>query len=342
MGSLAQLVMPLQAPLQAVQQAMLAVIPPQGVLLQSSTRYSLEAPGKLMRPTLVLLVAQALLNEPEVLPTSITEMAAACELIHIATLLHDDVLDEADTRRGRATTSHTFGNTVAILSGDWLLAQASIKLALVGHLEVVALFSYLLADLCDGEVEQLRTRYQLEDTTWATYTRKTMGKTASLFATGAKAAGLLCNAPQATVQALWQMGQAFGMAFQLMDDLLDYTATAEELGKPVLDDLRSGLLNAPVLLALEEDRLAAPQQQALLEAITALFELAKAQASTEETEPLCQEIKALLIQANALEATRALAADYLQRAHQHLAVLPEGTARQSLQTLLALALKRST
>jgi all-trans-nonaprenyl-diphosphate synthase len=341
---------PIHADLNRVKEAIEAMIPPESHLLNQALSHALSAQGKMIRPAIMLLMAKMLLTEQQALNQGIIEAAAVSEMIHVATLLHDDVLDNAALRRGQPTVSAVYGNTVAILAGDYLLAQASLKLATIGNIRVVGLFSQVLADLCDGEVEQLRTRYILEDvseTAWQAYFRKTTCKTASLFAHGAEAIAVLAEASSANLTRLRTFGEAFGIVFQLVDDLLDYTAERETLGKPVLDDLRQGLVNAPVLLALSEQHssLSSEARSELRQAIEALFLHAQ---QTPETMPKNTEVEQALIhkiftalqQANAIEQTLTLAKAYQETAKTALEALPDGDARACLMQLLDAALRR--
>lgn len=329
----AQLYQPVAGLLDAVKTSLTQLVPPESALLAETVAYSLTSGGKLLRPAVTLLCAQAT-GQPK--PADLVEVAAVSEMIHIATLLHDDVLDEADLRRGRSTVRQTWGNTVSVLSGDFLLAHASLKLAKIGNIRLVAIFSQVLADLCDGEVEQIRSSYHL-DTPWESYFRKTLCKTASLFAAGCEAAGVLNQLPETNIQALKAYGQNFGIAFQIVDDLLDYTSTEAELGKPVFDDLKNGLLNAPILLALESDALRATEKAAMTQAIEILFE----EAETDQHPQAVEAIRAFLEKTDAISATQALAQQYAQQAEAALDFIPDSVEKVSLRGLVQAAIYRS-
>jgi geranyl diphosphate synthase len=178
-------------------------------------------------------------------------IAEITELIHVASLLHDDVIDNADKRRGLKALNSLFGNKVAILAGDFLLARASVSLAALRNSEVIALMSQVLEHLVAGEILQM-TAGPDDAGSMDHYMRKTYFKTASLVANSCKSVAVLagCSPEQAT--AAWDYGRHLGLAFQLIDDVLDYTGTTAELGKPAGNDLRSGLATAPVLFAAEE------------------------------------------------------------------------------------------
>jgi all-trans-nonaprenyl-diphosphate synthase len=336
----------------ATRQYLLDLMPAHTKPLMESVGYSLGVSGKMIRPAMALLTAKALQethsdsNQAVVLPKKMIALSAVAEMIHLATLLHDDVLDEADLRRGQATTRFQFGNKLSILSGDWLLARASQTLAEIGHLRIVRIFSDVLAFLCDGEALQNEAAYSLASTTWAYYNQKTFGKTASLFAATMESVGVLYGCEEPVVQALRQYGESFGIAFQLIDDLLDYTQNAETLGKPALSDLKQGLANAPILLALESERLSLAERDRLKTAIERLFQLCNPENGNKqdlaEQDALCLEIQASILRSSAVEATQKLAYTYLQQAEKSLAVLPESPAKAVLKQLLAFNQTRKT
>jgi geranylgeranyl pyrophosphate synthase len=266
--------------LKAVKQSIQAIHIPSSSLLAQGLSSAVQTRGKLIRPVMTLLLgltlyhAQATTGEeqpPEPVINALIETAAVAEMIHLATLLHDDVLDESDTRRGQPTVKFLHGNRVSILSGDYLLAQASIKLASIGHIRLVAIFSDVLAQLCNGELLQAQNSFSTS-MTWQDYEQKCVCKTASLFAACCEAASVIMQLPQEQTEAYRLFGESIGLAFQIMDDLLDYTATEAQLGKPVLGDLKQGLLNAPVLLILKDPDTPIEAKILLNEQIAGLFE----------------------------------------------------------------------
>ncbi|WP_303673217.1 polyprenyl synthetase family protein [Vampirovibrio chlorellavorus] len=313
------------APLNSVKDNLKAIIPPQSAVLAETVEYSLLSGGKYLRPVVTLLCAQASKPQSASEIHQAVEASAVAEMIHVATLLHDDVIDGSELRRGRKTVRAQWGNKISILSGDYLLAQASVKLAKLGNPRLVSIFAHVLADLCDGEVEQMNSSYHL-DTAWDSYYRKTMCKTASLFSAGCESAGVINGLPEAQIQALKSYGHHFGIAFQVADDLLDYTATEAEMGKPVLDDLRNGLLTAPILLALESEKLSAEAQAELKQLTTQLFE-------TPSDETLIQKIQDYLTKADAVAGTQRLADQYVEKAKQSLDFLPDSEAKTALINL---------
>jgi all-trans-nonaprenyl-diphosphate synthase len=319
-------------PLESVKASLMAIVPPESVALAESVQHSLSGGGKYLRPVATLLTGAATGPQSEIQRHQTCETAAVAEMIHVATLLHDDVIDHSELRRGRQTVRAVWGNKISVLSGDYLLAQASVKLSRLNNNRLVSIFAHVLADLCDGEVEQLHASYTLE-ASWDSYYKKTICKTASLFSAGCESAGVINQLPEEQIQALKTYGRNFGIAFQIMDDLLDYTATEAEMGKPVLDDLRNGLMNAPVLIALESERLSETEQAALREHIQKLFE-------DPANDMHIAAIQDALNACDALAETRALARRYIDEASQALDFVPDSIEKQALLTLLDYIVQR--
>ncbi len=323
-------------PLHGVKESLKAIIPPNSAVLAETVEYSLVGGGKYLRPVVTLLSALAskptgsLQSERE--QQQAIEVAAVAEMIHVATLLHDDVIDGSELRRGKKTVRAQWGNKISVLSGDYLLAQASVKLSKLGNTRLVSIFAHVLADLCDGEVEQMHSSYQVQSS-WDSYYKKTICKTASLFSAGCESAGVINDLPEADIQALKRYGKNFGLAFQIVDDILDYTATEAEMGKPVLDDLRNGLLTAPILLAMESEKLSVEERATLQQRVEALFK-----TPTDET--LIQQIQAALTQADAIAETSELAKRYISEARQALDFMSDSLAKQALLTLVDFILER--
>lgn len=191
---------------------------------------------------------------PEILPTQ-RRLAEITELIHTASLLHDDVIDHSESRRGAPSANLEFGNKMAVLAGDFLLGRASVALARLRNAEVVELLATVIANLVEGEFMQLKNTASDEkhpvwsEATVQYYLQKTYLKTASLISKSCRAAALLGGVDNATVEAAYLYGKNLGLAFQLVDDMLDYTRSAKELGKPAGADLELGLATAPLLFA---------------------------------------------------------------------------------------------
>jgi heptaprenyl diphosphate synthase len=204
------------------------------------------AGGKRVRPLFAIASASA---AGPVDPTDdVIQGGVAVELVHLGSLYHDDVIDEAPTRRTVESVNARWGNLTAILAGDFLLARASELAASLGT-EVAGLLAATIGRLCQGEVAELRTAYDVSRTEDA-YLSAIEGKTASLFATACRIGAIVGGLPRPEIDTLTRFGLAYGMAFQIVDDVLDVTATTEELGKPAGHDLVEGVYNLPVLRAL--------------------------------------------------------------------------------------------
>lgn len=278
------------------------------------TAHLVEAGGKRLRPMLTLAAARLCGYEG---PFHI-HLAATVEFIHTATLLHDDVVDESEKRRGRPTANLLWDNQSSVLVGDYLFARSFQLMVETGSLRVLDILANASATIAEGEVLQLTAARNLE-TTEETYLRVVRGKTAALFSAATEVGGVIAGAPEAQVRALRDYGDALGIAFQIVDDLLDYGDTAT--GKNAGDDFREGKLTLPVIRALahadadERDFWARTIGKGRVEE----GDLAQAQA--------------ILARHGALDQTRQEALDWAARARDALADLPEAPLRDMLRDL---------
>lgn len=223
------------------------VVPTHPLLVRIASYY-FELKGKRLRPAVILLLSHAIITPTsDAVTTTQRQLAGIIEMIHTASLVHDDVLDEATTRRDLPSANAKFGNKLAVMAGDFLLARASINLARLGNHEVTELMACALGDLIEGEFMQITG-----STDFDYYLRKTYLKTASLLAHGCRSAAILGGVSREMVDAATEYGRNIGLAFQIVDDLLDFTGSSQELGKPAAVDLSLGLATAPVLFAREE------------------------------------------------------------------------------------------
>ncbi|KAK9707004.1 hypothetical protein RND81_07G166900 [Saponaria officinalis] len=231
--------------------------------------FKMGVEGKRFRPTVLLLMATAL-NMPVpmssaerssnfgVVDTLATELrtrqqciAEITEMIHVASLLHDDVLDDADTRRGISSLNSVMGNKLAVLAGDFLLSRACVALASLNNTEVVSLLAKVVEHLVTGETMQMTTTSE-QRLNMEYYMQKTYYKTASLISNSCKAIALLAGQTAEVATLAFEYGKNLGLAYQLIDDVLDYTGTSASLGKGSLSDIRHGIVTAPLLFAIEE------------------------------------------------------------------------------------------
>lgn len=214
--------------------------------LNAAVDHLLSSGGKRIRPTLVLLTAAMLGAERDRTLT----LAAAIEMLHTASLVHDDLIDKASTRRGIPTINSRWNAGATVLTGDYIFARAAQLAAKTGSLEVMDSFAGTLMTIVNGEIRQL-----LGDGAGASrqgYMERIYAKTASLFELATRGAGLLAQVDQRTLRDLERLGYAIGIAFQIVDDVLDFVADEQELGKPVASDLRHGLITLPTLYYLED------------------------------------------------------------------------------------------
>ncbi len=220
-----------------------------------------RAGGKRLRPVLAALSSTAATGPATVADDVITG-GVACELVHVGSLHHDDVIDEAPTRHRVDSVNARWGNLRAILSGDFLLARASELAASLGT-EVAGLLASTIGRLCEGQVRELQHAYRVERSV-SDYEASIEGKTAALFATSCRIGGLVAEAPRPEVEALTEFGRRYGLAFQVVDDILDVVATEEELGKPAGHDMAEGVYTLPVLHTLAQETPKAAELRTLL------------------------------------------------------------------------------
>eukprot|EP00118_Oscarella_pearsei_P009539 m.55357 g.55357 ORF g.55357 m.55357 type:complete len:351 (+) comp34459_c0_seq1:87-1139(+) len=223
--------------------------------LKEASGYYFGKEGKLFRPMISLLMAKACNKTMQMKPDGdVTEgqliIAMVSEMIHTATLVHDDIIDQAQTRRGQPVSHLVWGTKKSVFAGDFILARSSIALSRIGNPLVVELLSHVLDNLVKGEVMQLGTRESMADR-FAHYMDKTFRKTASLLALSCQSVALVADSSQRVCDLAFQYGRNLGIAFQLIDDMLDFISTSEVLGKPAAADLKLGLATAPVLFASE-------------------------------------------------------------------------------------------
>jgi len=284
--------------------------------------YIVSAGGKRLRPALVLLAARALGaqgEEPRLL-------AAVMEFIHTATLLHDDVVDHSDLRRGRRTANAQWGNEAAVLSGDFLYSRSFQMMVDSGRMAIMRLMADTTNAIAEGEVLQLLNAGD-PDVDEARYLRVIELKTAVLFSAAMQAGAIAADASPAQQQALGRYGHDLGMAFQLIDDVLDYTADPEVSGKAVGNDLAEGKPTLPLIYAMRSGN----AEQA------ALVRSALSGAGVPELDPVLKAVEAT----GAIPYTRALAGAYSGSATSALGDLPDSPFKKTLIDLAAFALIRA-
>ena len=293
-------------------------------ILRAAAEHLFDAGGKRIRPAVVLLVARATIGDggAEDISPRHRRLAEITEMIHTASLVHDDVVDEANLRRNVPTVHSLFDNKVAVLAGDFLFAQSSWYLANLDNLEVVKLLSEVIRDFAEGEILQSLNSFDPNLTVEA-YLEKSYYKTASLIANSAKAAGILSDVSEDTANNLYQYGRNLGLAFQIVDDIFDFTGSTKILGKPTSSDLANGILTVPVLYAIEEK----PYLQVLIE-----------REFSEEGD--LEEALDIVKNGNSITRTKELATTYAQAAKKNLECLTVSDSSQALSELTDYALSR--
>jgi all-trans-nonaprenyl-diphosphate synthase len=321
MTSVTSLFEPVEADLDQLVENLKQLVGARNPILYAAAEHLFQAGGKRMRPAIVLLLSRAISNNEDISARH-RRLAEITEMIHTASLFHDDVVDEADVRRGVETVNYRFGNRIAIQAGDFMFAQASWYLANLDNLQVVKLLSEVIKDFAEGEIQQGLNSFDT-DVSLESYLDKSYYKTASLIANSAKAAGVLSDVSLDLQEDLYQFGRAVGLAFQIVDDILDFTGTTDALGKPAGSDLKSGNLTAPVLFAMEEK----PYLQVLIE-----------RELTESGD--LEEAIALINNSQGIARSRALAESFSAQALQRLEKLPPSPSKQALVELTDYILKR--
>lgn len=292
-------------------------------LIGQISQYIIAAGGKRLRPALLLMVSNAL---GEQRPTKHT-LAAVVELIHTATLLHDDVVDESTLRRGRPTANESFGNPASVLVGDFLHTRSFQMMVEAGNMRILQVLSDATNVIAEGEVQQLINTHDasLDE---AGYLHVIRSKTAKLFEASTQIAAILAGANPTIEAACATYGQALGTAFQIIDDVLDYDGDAAEMGKNLGDDLREGKCTLPLIIAMQ--RATAEDAQVVREAIE--------QGSTEQLPSILSIVK----RTGALDATREAAHNEAMRAIAALQTLPANAYTQAMEQLAAQLLLRRT
>jgi len=243
-----------------VEDALRGAVVADDAYLTEIASHLIKAGGKRLRPAFAVVTGAIRTGIP--VPDEVVLGGVAVELVQVGSLYHDDVMDEALTRRGVESVNARWGNLRAILSGDFLLAKASEIAASLG-VEVAELLAKTISSLCEGQVRELQTTYNAERTE-EQYLSAIAGKTASLFAAATRIGAIVADLPRDEIEALTLYGHRYGMAFQIVDDVLDVVATDEELGKPSGQDLAEGVYNLPVIRALRRGDAVAGELRSLL------------------------------------------------------------------------------
>ncbi|WP_370263298.1 polyprenyl synthetase family protein [Limnobacter sp.] len=295
-------------------------------LINQISDYIIGAGGKRLRPALLMLTARAL-EASDAQMRKATELAAIVEFIHTATLLHDDVVDESSMRRGRLTANAQYGNSAAVLVGDFLYSRSFQMMVKIGLMEVMNVLSDATNTIAEGEVLQL-LNCKDPDVTEARYMQVIDFKTAKLFEASCKLAGIVTGQSADHIANLGLFGAELGGAFQLVDDVLDYAGDSGAMGKNVGDDLREGKPTLPLIHAMQHGP--ASIRESIRRAIS--------EGGTQEVAPILEAIA----NTGSLQYTQAKAEQLAASAKQRLAQLPDSPYKTALAGLCEVAVKRSS
>ncbi len=281
-------------------------------------KHALKDGGKRIRPALTLLTGKFYKYNLDLL----LPMATGVELLHTATLVHDDTIDDSQLRRGKASIKHRWGNSNAVLLGDYLFATSAGMVAETRNIRVIKLFAQTLMTICTGEIEE---SVSIFNKSRERYFQTIGDKTASLFAAATESGAVLSKAPEDVVQSLKSYGYNLGMSFQIVDDLLDFVGQKETLGKPVASDLSKGIFTLPVILLFER-----PENNEVREA----FE--------KDSRRGTKQLMEMVHNSSVLDEGYRIAQDFASRACSALERLPRNTVYDSLTDLAGYVTERKS
>ncbi|WP_144679414.1 heptaprenyl diphosphate synthase component II [Bacillus altitudinis] len=281
-------------------------------LLSEAGLHLLQAGGKRIRPVFVLL--SGMFGDYDI--NKIKYVAVALELIHMASLVHDDVIDDAELRRGKPTIKAKWDNRIAMYTGDYLFARSLEYMTKINHPMAHEILSKMVVELCLGEIEQVKDKYNMGQNL-RTYLRRIKRKTALLIAGSCQLGAIAAGTDEKTHKALYWFGYYVGMSYQIIDDVLDFTATEEELGKPVGGDLLQGNVTLPVLYALQNPTLEGQ------------LKLINSETTEKQLKPVIEHLK----QTDAIDRSIRVSEMYLKKAFEQLDQLPRGRAKSSLASI---------
>jgi geranylgeranyl pyrophosphate synthase len=310
---------PVQEDLEKVERSLEEIADSEFPLLAQLLAYTLKNGGKRIRPALTLLAGKFYVYDS----APLVLMAAAIELLHTATLVHDDIVDNSPVRRGKPTVSRTWGENRALLLGDYLFAKAGRLAADTGNLRVIKLFSQTLMTISGGELKQTGVSFALARAR-DYYFAWVSAKTACLFSTSTESGAILSQAPEDAIESMRDYGHNLGMGFQIVDDVLDFVGEENELGKPVGSDLREGTMTLPSILFAESY----PEDN-LMRSIT----------ENKDAESVALAVEKIR-NSSVIDECLALASEFCSRASRAVEKIPDNSARQSLLELAAYIVER--
>lgn len=310
----------LNADLRNIEQTLEETVHAESPLLHQASLHLLQAGGKRIRPVLVLLSGK--FGNYDI--NKIKNAAVSLELIHMASLVHDDVIDDAELRRGKPTIKAKWDNRVAMYTGDYIFARALELITEIQKPYAHKVLADTLVELCLGEIEQIKDKYNFQQSV-RTYFRRIKRKTAILIAVSCQLGAIAADVEESLHQKLYRFGYYVGMSYQIIDDVLDFTGTEKELGKPAGDDLHQGNITLPVFYAMEDEYI----RQKIIKV-------------NEDTErPEMDEIISLIKSSGAIEKSLQVSDLYLKKALAILEELPQNRAKNTLRDIAKVIGKRN-
>ena len=312
---------PIRDELRQVEERVVAMSQSGDPSIQEVVSYVLEGRGKMVRPAITILASKF---HPCPDPSLPVIMASAVELLHLATLIHDDTVDHSQMRRGKITVSDRWGRDVALLVGDYLFATSATVVCYVEDIQLIHRFAQTIKEISHGELSESLGTYDWRQTR-EQYFERISKKTAFLFATAAEGGSLLSEAPEPVVKALRSYGANLGLAFQVVDDILDFQGTEQEIGKPVGSDLSHGVLTLPSILLVEQYPHDNP--------VAKVFQDIDRQENVDRALQMVQN-------GSIIEECYGVAREFCRKAHEALEGLEDSVYRQSLWALAAYVVER--
>jgi geranylgeranyl pyrophosphate synthase len=293
-------------------------------ILHSASMHALSSPGKRLRTALTLLAGK--FNQYRF--DKLLLLSVAFEMVHLATLIHDDIVDEASTRRGNATVNAVWGDKIAILLGDYYFAKTAGLIADIEDPRIDHLFSDTVATVCEGTIMEMMTAGRI-DLTVEAYYEKIQRKTACLIAACSKGGAIVSHASNEEIELLHAYGMNLGIAFQIIDDILDYTQDQSTIGKPAGNDLRQGMVTLPLIYALQSSSVNGHQQQ-----VQMLLN------SQEKDEKDILDVLHWVTHSDSIEQALADARNYADKAHEAIHHFPTSPDRDLLDNLIDFVIER--
>ncbi|AIY05751.1 heptaprenyl diphosphate synthase component II [Planococcus sp. PAMC 21323] len=303
----------LKPELEMIEKELEQAVDSESLLLNDASLHLLQAGGKRIRPVFVLLAGKFGNYDIDVMK----KVAVPLELIHMASLVHDDVIDDSEIRRGQPTVKAQWNNSVAMYTGDFILARALERITEIESPRVHEILSKTLIEVCRGEIIQIQDKYRL-DQNLRDYFRRIKRKTALLISSSCELGALVSGTDEKTAAHLRRFGYFIGMSFQIIDDILDFTSTDEELGKPAGSDFIQGNMTLPILCARKDPKL-----------YTMLKDNLNRDLSDEERYKVVEAVR----NSSGIEEAKAMSERYLQKALRELSFLPKGQGVKTMRKI---------